>query len=763
MAIAAISAQAADQTGEQIFKANCAKCHGEQGQGVEDQHPDPLAGELPLAELAALIDKTMPEGAPEEIDAQQAKKVAAYIYDAFYSPIAQARNRPARIELSRLTVRQYRSAVMDLVGSFRSAGEWSAESGLKAEYSSRVGRRRRSEGGDSGATRRIDPEVNFDFGEESPIPDKLEHHRFSIRWTGSVVAPETGDYEFIVRTEHATRLFVNDTEQPLIDRMVKSGDDTEFRASFFLIGGRAYPLVLEFSKGKAGVDDSKKQKAPPPKVKASVALLWKMPGREIEVIPRRQLSPQPVSELFVLTTKFPPDDRSVGYERGSSISKEWDAAATDAAIETANYVAAHLQQLAGVSPEDHNANERVREFGYKFVERAFRRPLDDEQRQFFVDRQFAAAPDPPTAIKRVVLLALKSPRFLFREPGAGGDAFDTASRLSFTLWDSLPDEVLLSAAVKDELKTREQVGEQAQRMLADPRARSKVREFLVQWLQVDRVADLSKDEAVYPEFTPEVVGDLRTSLDLLLEDIVWSESSDFRELLLSDSLYLNGPLGKLYGAEHAEGAAFEKVRLDGDHRAGLLTHPYLLAAFAYNQTSSPIHRGVFVSRSLLGRALRPPPDAFTPLAPELHPDLTTRERIALQTNSKNCQSCHAMINPLGFAFENFDAIGRFRAEEKGKPIDARGTYLTKTGDKVKFRNVRELAKFLADSDETHTAFTQQLFHYLVKQPVRAYGPHQAAALRQSFADNDFSIRKLIAEIAVTAALASPDKIAQTDP
>jgi hypothetical protein len=147
----------------------------------------------------------------------------------------------------------------------------------------------------------------------------------------------------------------------------------------------------------------------------------------------------------------------------------------------------------------------------------------------------------------------------------------------------------------------------------------------------------------------------------------------------------------------------------------------------------------------------------------LHPDLTTRERVALQTNSKNCQSCHAMINPLGFTLENFDAVGRFRSDEKGKPIDARGAYLTRTGEEIKFSGVRDLAKFLAASEETHTAFVEQLFHNLVKQPVRAFGPQQSAELRKSFAKNNFSIRRLIAEIAVTAALASPDKIAQTGP
>lgn len=753
-------AVAAEETGEQIFQSMCAKCHGAQGQGVEDQFPDPLAGERSVDELAALIDKTMPEGAPEKCNAEQSKKVAAYIYDAFYSPVAQARNQPARIELSRLTVRQYQNTVADLIGSFRRKSEWNDERGLKADYSDRAGRRGRRGGGGGAALSRVDPVVKFDFGEESPVEGKLEAHRFAIRWEGSVLAPETGEYEFIVRTEHSTRLFLNETEQPLIDRMVKSGTDTEFRASIFLIGGRAYPIVLEFSKGKQGVDDSAKQKAPPPKVKASVALLWKLPGRADEVIPARNLSPQSNPELFVLTTKFPPDDRSLGYERGSSISKEWDSATTDAAIETAAYVAANLRELAGVSADDNNAGTRLREFGLKFVERAFRRPLSAEQKQFFVERQFEEAADPATAIKRVVLLALKSPRFLFREPGTGGDAYDTAARLSFSLWDTLPDDELLKAASKDELKTREQVAKQAERMLADLRTRSKVREFLVQWLKVDRVLDLSKDKELYPEFSPQVIADLRTSLDLLLDDIVWSEASDFRQLLLSDATFLNGELAKVYQTELAADAPFEKVQLDADHRAGILTHPYLLAGFAYTSTTSPIHRGVFVSRSLLGRPLRAPPDAFTPLDPKLHPSLTTRERIALQTNSKNCQSCHAMINPLGFTLENFDAIGRFRTEEKGKPIDAKGMYLTRTGDSVKFNGVRELAQFLADSDETHAAFSGQLFHYLVKQPVRAYGPNQAATLRKSFADNQFSIRKLIAEIAVTATLAPPDKIAQ---
>ena len=163
-----------------------------------------------------------------------------------------------------------------------------------------------------------------------------------------------------------------------------------------------------------------------------------------------------------------------------------------------------------------------------------------------------------------------------------------------------------------------------------------------------------------------------------------------------------------------------RSHLEPRERAGVLTHPYLMASFAYTASSSPIHRGVFIARSVLGRVLRPPPEAVAPLAPDLHPDLTTRQRVTLQTKPESCQSCHGMINPLGFTLEHFDAVGRYRNEEKGRPIDATGSYETRAGEMVKFDGVRDLAAFLAGSEETHTAFVQQLFHYLVKQPVRAY-------------------------------------------
>jgi hypothetical protein len=379
--------------------------------------------------------------------------------------------------------------------------------------------------------------------------------------------------------------------------------------------------------------------------------------------------------------------------------------------------------------------------------------LSDDERKVYVDHHFEAAPDADLALKRVILLALKSPRFLYVDGSSSDakpDSYTVAARLALAMWDSLPDEQLRGAAERNELSTREQVTAQAQRMLGDVRTRAKMREFFHQWLFVDRMHEMAKDAEQYPDFDAALVSDLRVSLDLWLDDVLWSDAADFRQLLAADSLYMNGRMAKFYGVEMPAEADYEKVSREG--QTGVLTHPLLMAGFAYHATSSPIHRGVFVARKLLGRTLRPPPEAVTPLSPDLHPNLSTRERTIEQTNAKTCQSCHAMINPLGFSLENFDAVGRFRQREKEKDIDATGSYNTLAGERVNFTGPRELAAFLSASPEAHTAFVDQLFHYTVKQPIRAHGTEAEERITKSFVDNGFNIQKLLVEIATTAAL-----------
>ena len=406
----------------------------------------------------------------------------------------------------------------------------------------------------------------------------------------------------------------------------------------------------------------------------------------------------------------------------------------------------HLPELAGVKDGASDNAAKLRVFCLRFAERAFRRPLSDELKQCYIDRQFEATKDAEIALKRVVLLVLKSPRFLYREMNAVPDAYDAASRLAFGLWDSLPDQELLQAAAAGKLSTREQVAQQAGAYVGETCGQKP--RFVAcfhHWLKIDQSPDLTRSPEKFPGFDPALVADLKASLDLLVEEVWNDPKADFRQLFLTDQLHLNGKLAQFYGLDLPNDAGFQKMKLNPEQRAGILTHPYLMTAFAYSSESSPIHRGVFLVRGILGVSLRPPPEAVAPLAADLHPMLTTRERVTLQTRGTSCTSCHGIINPLGFTLEQFDAVGRFRELDRGKKIDTSGQYHTRSGQTVTFTGVRDLARFLADSEEVHTAFTEQMFHHLVQQPVRAYGPSTQAQLRQSFVASGFNLRKLVVE------------------
>jgi len=182
-----------------------------------------------------------------------------------------------------------------------------------------------------------------------------------------------------------------------------------------------------------------------------------------------------------------------------------------------------------------------------------------------------------------------------------------------------------------------------------------------------------------------------------------------------------------------------------------------MARFAYTDSSSPIHRGVFLARSVLGRSLMPPPEAVAPFDADLFPDMTTRQRVTEQTQPKACMACHGLINSLGFTMEHFDAVGRFRTEEYNKPIDATGGYELPSGNLRPLKGARDLALFLANRDETHRAFVIQLFHAMIKQPIMAYNEHAPDVLRRRFAtQHQFNIRKLMVDIASFAALHEVD-------
>jgi len=322
------------------------------------------------------------------------------------------------------------------------------------------------------------------------------------------------------------------------------------------------------------------------------------------------------------------------------------------------------------------------------------------------------------------------------------------------------------------------VASQARRMLGDPRARAKLQAFLQHWLQMDRVEPVAKDATLFPGFTPEVIADLRTSLNLFLKEAAWNGPADQRTLLLADYIFLNHRLARFYGvapsmvspdAPHSPGAAsdgagwaggagqeftddFVKVKLDPGERSGVLTHPYLLAAFAYQKQSSPIHRGVFLTRNIVGRALKPPPIAQTFDDASFAPNLSMREKVVQLTRAQACQGCHSVINPLGFSLEHYDAVGRFRTRENDRPIDAVSEYVTDDGQKIRLAGARDVAVFAADSEPAQNAFIEQLFHQVAKQPMLAYGADVMDRLRHSFVASQHNLPQLLADIATVSAL-----------
>lgn len=733
------------ERGKQIFANKCAACHGDQGQGVAGSYDQPLIGDASIAELARVIDETMPEGEPDECRGEDALATAQYMFDAFYSESAQMRLVPPRAALARLTAQQYRQSVSDLFAHFMGRGEVGKERGLRANYFDHPGWKNEKK-----VLTRVDPNIDVDYGQGSPgegmVPEK-----FAVYWSGSLLVPETGNYVITARGEGSFIVKFIDSEAKFFDNHVSSGEMAEHTTSVQLVGGRLYPISVDLIKRERKTGN----------VDISMTLAWKTPRGIEEPIPSRFLIPSSSPTAFAPQTPMPPDDRSAGYVRGSTISREWTDATTEAALEFADVAVQKLWPKYSKDGEKKKdgpqGRDLLKQFCYELLDVSNRRPADETLRKVFVDQQLETSTSDEEAIRRVVLLALKSPRFLYPTIDMEATVHQRrSSRLALVLWDSIPDRSLQEAAEKGWLGDEKSVRDRARRMVQDPRAKAKIMEGLHEWLDLARWEEISKNQELYPGFDASLVADLRTSLDLFLEDVVWSETSDFRQLLQADWSYSSDRMAEFYGPSWQPTGQdsigrFSRTESDPQSRSGVLTHPLLLSAMAYGDTSSPIFRGVFLVRHVLGRYIRPPNDAFTPLSPDLHPELTTRERVTLQTSPASCQSCHSRINGLGFTLEGYDATGRPRDQERSKPIDATGVYVDRSGKEIGINGAQELADYLATSDDVAGAFINRMFLHLVKHPVGAYGENRLDQLKTRFRESGYNVRELIVEIAVVAA------------
>ena len=398
-----------------------------------------------------------------------------------------------------------------------------------------------------------------------------------------------------------------------------------------------------------------------------------------------------------------------------------------------------------------------RAFVEHFGRRAFRRPLtrDESDRwgDFFGARH--AELDFDGAVQLTVAAMLQTPQFLYRLEldGSGAGAgkleltpFELASRLSYLLWESMPDDALLDAAEAGELSSDSQLEDQARRMLADDRAREAIRNFARQWLHLDRVLGEDKVSDQFPMWNEFVKQSIYEESVLFVENTFFDGGS-LDDLLTSNVAYLDSATADLYGVAPPT-EPWGPVELDPNERGGILSRLAFLAGNAHEANGSPPLRGVFIMERLLCEPRPNPPanaDVSVPVPDEDEGPSTNRELFEERTAPASCQGCHVRIDGFGFGFENYDAAGIYRFEDNGVPVDASG-FANGIGNDAAYSGAVELQSLLADSDVVSDCVVQQWLTYASGRGLEAEDGCYLEAVANSFVRNGGNLRELLVSI-----------------
>jgi hypothetical protein len=464
---------------------------------------------------------------------------------------------------------------------------------------------------------------------------------------------------------------------------------------------------------------------------------------------------------------FPPESQVAGFNNNTEVhianpllvEQFMDAAEGIAERAVAKGVTT-LAPCAGTSTAEH-AQCGV-DFVAAFGKRAFRRPLGADETQAFTTLfdGLNATQGYSVAVELVMQAMLQSPQFLCRvdsaraatpETGAVAlDGYQLASRLSYFLTGSMPDPALFDAADAGKLQSPTEIETQARRLLETPRARSMVRDFNQQWLQLDSLAGLARNA---PDASTDVKGigdDYRESLQEFVEHAFWDQG-DLKSLFLSPVTYVNARLAGVLGVP-APDSGFAPVNA-ADGQIGLLTQPALMAMLAHSDQSGPVQRGVWVRERILCLDVPPPPPNLNPVAPDPDPNLTTRARFAVHTSSPACAPCHRMIDGTGFGFENYDQLGRYRTVENGLDVDASGEMVA-TGEAAvdgPFTGVAELSQRLAASDRVQRCLATNWYRYAMGRVETEADGCSLQDVQKKFASTGGQFKELLVALTLTDA------------
>jgi hypothetical protein len=400
----------------------------------------------------------------------------------------------------------------------------------------------------------------------------------------------------------------------------------------------------------------------------------------------------------------------------------------------------------------------AREMIERLVPRAYRRPAETGEVDTLYTLYEAGRDDGgfEIGVQLVLEAMLQSPSFLYRienvsidgEPVVRLDSYALATRLSYFLTSSMPDDALFAAAAAGELDTDAGLEAHARRLLATGEAEGTIQRFFESYLALDELEGLEKDTALFPgwsEATPEL---FRQETEAFVREVVVDGDGSWVTLLTAPWSMMNAELAAFYGVTGPTGDTFERVDLDGRYHTGLLTHGSVTAPRARTYETSPVHRGMFVRGTLLCGVVPNVPEGLEVTTPPPDPTLTTRERFARHREDPECASCHAQLDPLGFAFENFDAAGRFRATENGIDIDATGT-LVDTDVDGDFENVAELAQMITGSPRTQACFAERWFPAAFGRTDEWEDSCTIAAIVERFAGAAFDVRELLVALVLS--------------
>jgi hypothetical protein len=460
------------------------------------------------------------------------------------------------------------------------------------------------------------------------------------------------------------------------------------------------------------------------------------------------------------------DSFQSGFGRGSSISTGTDARqffdSSDRVAQLALPKLADLVPCKGVPAARADQDTCAQDFITRFGLRAYRRPVSADEsadllKLYNADR--ALGKDFPDAIGALITGILQSPYFLYRWELNGAptkdanlirfNAYEMASRLSYYLWASMPDDQLFTAAGNNQLSTPAQIEQQARRMMADNRFKDAIRSFYLQWLNLDGVTGLQKDPS-YTKWTPAVAQSMLDETAEFANHLLFGPgaSGKIDQLLTSPVSYVTADLAKVYGAT-VSGTGLQQVTLDAKQRSGIFTQASFLASHSNPDTDHPIRRGVEILRHAFCVDIDIPKDLTVPTVDQ-KPGLSTRESYSMHAVDPKCTGCHAMIDPLGFAFEHYDAIGAWRDTDANKPVDSSGKASIK-GASLDFQDAVGLASQLAKSPEVRSCMTNEWLRYMVR---RHEGDGDAASIQtanDAFSKSSFDIRELIVNLTQTRA------------